>query len=163
MDCWSIGEQEAALDLVVSSLLAQDIPISESARVLLAVTSEVWGRREALEDRTGKCRSISDDDSSVRLLAPADAVSLVGTSFSDQPEWAELLVVLQPGENLQRRAILDLTAGCSPSARFLYQAPEPRDRRYGPPAPTAAGRAPGVACRAQKSARASGVREQNGQ
>ncbi|HSA82461.1 MAG TPA: flagellar cap protein FliD N-terminal domain-containing protein [Geminicoccaceae bacterium] len=64
---------------------------------------------------------------------------------------------------LDNRTILDLTAGCSSSARFLYQAPEPRDRRYGSPTPTVVGRAPGVARRAQESAPASGVREQYGQ
>jgi hypothetical protein len=93
MDFWSIGEQEAALDLVVSDLLSQGIPIREDVRAQLAVTSETWGQREALEDRISQCRSSSDDDLGVRLLAPADAVTQAGTTLSGQPELADLLVV----------------------------------------------------------------------
>jgi hypothetical protein len=93
MDCWSIGEQEGALDLVVSGLLTHDIPISASIRAQLAVTSEMWGRREALEGRIGRCRPRSNDDSTLHVLAPADAVPLTGASLSGRPELADLLVV----------------------------------------------------------------------
>ncbi|MEU2717269.1 hypothetical protein [Streptomyces sp. NPDC007205] len=93
MDCWTIGEQEGALDLVVSGLLARDIPISGIVRAQLVVTSEMWGQREALEERIGRCRSLSDDDSDLRVLVSADAVPLTGASLSDSPELADLLVV----------------------------------------------------------------------
>jgi hypothetical protein len=92
-DFWSIGEQEGALDLLVSGLLAHDIPIRESVRAQLAVTSEMWGQREALEERIGRCRSSSDDDSTIHVLAPADAVPLTGASLSGRPELADLLVI----------------------------------------------------------------------
>ncbi|WP_143668030.1 hypothetical protein [Streptomyces carpinensis] len=92
MDRWSIGEQESALDLAVSALLEHDIPISASIRAQLAVASEMWGQREALEERIGRCRA-DGDVSALRLLALADAVPLTGASVSERPELADLLVV----------------------------------------------------------------------
>lgn len=93
MDYCSIGEQESALDLVVSGLLAQDVPIGEDIRAQLAVTAEEWGQREALEGRIRQCRSTDSDSLSVRLVALADAVTLNGASLSSAPELAGLLVV----------------------------------------------------------------------
>ncbi|MDT3395668.1 hypothetical protein RKE29_03220 [Streptomyces sp. B1866] len=93
MDACSIGEQESALDMVVSGLLAQDIPIGEDVRAQLAVTAEAWGQREALEERISQCRSADSERLSLRLVASADAVPLDGASLSSAPELAGLLVV----------------------------------------------------------------------
>ncbi|MGW4049149.1 hypothetical protein [Streptomyces sp. NPDC004721] len=93
MDSCAIGEQESALDLVVSNLLAQDIPIGEDVRAHLAVTAEEWGQREALEERIWQCRSADSESLSMRLVASADAVPLNGASLSSAPELAGLLVV----------------------------------------------------------------------
>ncbi|WP_369246303.1 hypothetical protein [Streptomyces sp. R41] len=59
----------------------------------MVVTSEMWGQREALEERIGRCRPRSDDDSTLLVLAWADAVPLTAASLSGRPELADLLVV----------------------------------------------------------------------
>jgi hypothetical protein len=92
-DLRSIGEQEAALDLIVSGLLALDIPIREDTRALLAVTAEEWGERTFLEERISQCRSLHPDDSGVRVIATTDAEPLAGSSLTTGPALADLLVV----------------------------------------------------------------------
>ncbi|MFE4600604.1 hypothetical protein ACFRKE_07075 [Kitasatospora indigofera] len=63
-DCWSIGEQEAGLGLLVSGILAHDVPISETVRAQISVLAEIWGEREALTPRILQCRG---DDAPARL------------------------------------------------------------------------------------------------
>ncbi|MDX3763967.1 hypothetical protein ACWDBO_54895 [Streptomyces mirabilis] len=93
MDCWAIGEQEAGLDILVASLLRRETPISDRSRAQLAVTAEVWGQREALEPKIIQCRRHADGDGDVRVIAPADAVSVPGPVIGSQRELAEQLVV----------------------------------------------------------------------
>ncbi|MFE0455372.1 hypothetical protein ACFW2D_29725 [Streptomyces sp. NPDC058914] len=92
-DLRSIGEQEAALGLIVSGLLALNIAIREDTRALLAVTAEEWGEREVLEERISQCRSLHPDDSGVRVIATTDADPLAGPSLTTEPALADLLVV----------------------------------------------------------------------
>src|SRR5690348_3746231 len=80
MEGWSIGEQEGALDHLVSSLLDLDIAIGDGDRARLAVTAEDWGERVALESRILQCPS-RPDGSGVRLVEPVDAEPLPGAAF----------------------------------------------------------------------------------
>ena len=63
-DCWDIGEQEAGLGLLVSGLLAHEVPISETVRAHISVLAEVWGERDSLTPRILRCRG---DDHAPRL------------------------------------------------------------------------------------------------
>lgn len=62
--CWDIGEQEAGLGLLLSGLLAHEVPISETVRAQISVLAEVWGEREALTPQILQCRG---DDGAARL------------------------------------------------------------------------------------------------
>ncbi|MBB4951613.1 hypothetical protein F4556_007148 [Kitasatospora gansuensis] len=54
-DCWSIGEQEAGLGLLVSGILAHQVPISETVRAQISVLAEIWGEGETLTPRILQC------------------------------------------------------------------------------------------------------------
>ncbi|MER5888087.1 hypothetical protein ABT160_30070 [Streptomyces sp. NPDC001941] len=54
-DCWSIGEQEAALAMLVSALADRRIPISETTRAQLSVLAEAWNSRQALTPQILAC------------------------------------------------------------------------------------------------------------
>ncbi|MET7986521.1 hypothetical protein [Streptomyces sp. NPDC005281] len=54
-DCWSIGEQEAGLGVLVSGILAHHALISETVRAEISVLAEAWGEREALTPRILQC------------------------------------------------------------------------------------------------------------
>ncbi|MEV4561495.1 hypothetical protein AB0K51_31555 [Kitasatospora sp. NPDC049285] len=66
-DCWNIGEQEAGLGLLVSELLAHQVPINETVRAQISVLAETWGEREALTPRILQCRG-DDTPTHLRLL-----------------------------------------------------------------------------------------------
>ncbi|MFJ3615204.1 hypothetical protein [Streptomyces hydrogenans] len=55
-DCWSLGEQEAGLGLLVDGLVAHRVPIGEAERARISVLAEGWGEREALAPRILRCR-----------------------------------------------------------------------------------------------------------
>lgn len=57
LDCREIGEQEAALDLLVEGLMAADVAITGEERARIAVTAEEWGVRESVEPVLRRCRS----------------------------------------------------------------------------------------------------------
>lgn len=67
-DCWSLGEQEAALGLLVSGLIASQVPITELVRVRISVLAEGWGEREALTPRLRRCPG-DGGPAPVRLVA----------------------------------------------------------------------------------------------
>ncbi|MFD4371840.1 hypothetical protein [Streptomyces sp. NPDC058486] len=74
-DCWSIGEQEAGLALLVSGLLAHQVPISETVRAEISVIAEGWGERETLTPQLLQCRG-DGKPSRVRLVeAGVEAVA----------------------------------------------------------------------------------------
>ncbi|MFF2021700.1 hypothetical protein ACFVW2_07815 [Streptomyces sp. NPDC058171] len=75
MECWAIGEQEAALDLVVSGLLDLDLPVDEGVRAELAVVAEEWGQRAALGGRIAGVRSAGPGEPDVRLIGDVDTDS----------------------------------------------------------------------------------------
>src|SRR5262245_6589080 len=98
MEGWSIGEQEGALDHLVSSLLDLDIAIGDGDRVRLAVTAEDWGERVALESRILQCPARPDGHADggaagVRLIDQVDAEPLPGSAFGHLGSLEELLVV----------------------------------------------------------------------
>lgn len=55
-DCWDIGEQEAGLGLLVSGILGNQVPISETVRAQISVLAETWGERGALTPQILQCR-----------------------------------------------------------------------------------------------------------
>ncbi|MEV7325911.1 hypothetical protein [Streptomyces sp. NPDC093970] len=61
-DCWDIGEQEAGLGLLVSGVLAHQVPISGTIRAQISVLAESWGQREALTPQILQCRGEVDPD-----------------------------------------------------------------------------------------------------
>lgn len=133
MEGWSIGEQEGALDHLVSSLLDLDIAIGDGDRARLAVTAEDWGERVALESRILQCPS-RPDGSGVRLVEPVDAEPLPGAAFGHLGTLEGLLVVpwiacVRCGRVLGRAHRREPWGGLSyQAAQFvLYQpgAPEP--------------------------------------
>ncbi|MET7641001.1 hypothetical protein [Streptomyces sp. NPDC005438] len=93
MDCWSVGEQESAIALLVSALLAHDLTISGYDRAQLSVLAEMWGQREATEEQLLRCRALPHDDSPLRLLAPTEPLA-PGNGFPGHPaDSPDLLVV----------------------------------------------------------------------
>ncbi|MFE5791175.1 hypothetical protein ACFQ8C_01235 [Streptomyces sp. NPDC056503] len=82
-ECWSIGEQEAALALLVSGLLTHQVRIGESTRARISVLAEGWGEREALTPRLLRCPG-DGEPSPVRLVeAASDVVRGPGDGSAD--------------------------------------------------------------------------------
>lgn len=85
-DCWSIGEQEAGLGLLISGILGYQVPISETDKAQISVLAETWGEREALtpqilqcrdEGRPGPLKLIESDENTVQE-AISEAEDLAG-------------------------------------------------------------------------------------
>jgi hypothetical protein len=83
VECWDIGEQEAALDRLVTVLAEAEVALDGDERARIAVTAEAWGVREAVTPVLRRCRS--RDGGGVRLID--DGEPLVS------PELADLVVV----------------------------------------------------------------------
>jgi hypothetical protein len=83
VECWDIGEQEAALDRLVTALAEAEIALDGDERAQIAVTAEAWGVREAVTPALRRCRS--RDGGGVRLID--DSEPLVS------PEPTDLVVV----------------------------------------------------------------------
>ncbi|ALO10656.1 hypothetical protein AQF52_5062 [Streptomyces venezuelae] len=73
-DCWQIGEQEAGLDLLVTTLLKHRVPISDTTRAEIAVAAEEWGVWGTLAPDLGRCVDGGPGDGSLKLIEQADAV-----------------------------------------------------------------------------------------
>ncbi|MFJ4687637.1 hypothetical protein [Streptomyces sp. NPDC088789] len=93
LDCWSIGEQEAGLGLLVSGLDDESVPISEETRALLSATAEDWGVREALEAGIAGCRPLPGDASPVRLLRAPETAPLPAGAVAGRPDLSALVLV----------------------------------------------------------------------
>jgi hypothetical protein len=82
-DCWDIGEQEAGLGLLVSGLLAHQLPISETARAQISVLAETWGERELLTPRSLQCRG-DGARTRLKLIERADEIMIESSGGADQ-------------------------------------------------------------------------------
>lgn len=71
-ECWTIGEQEAGLGLLVSGILAHGVTISEGVRAQLSVLAEAWGEREAPTPRIRQCRNDGQGACDVTLIEQED-------------------------------------------------------------------------------------------
>jgi len=89
-DCWDIGEQEAGLGLLVSGLLAHQVPVSETVRAQISVLAEVWGERESLTQRILQCRG-DNTPAQLKLIEHADDIVNESAGGAD-PDAANLLV-----------------------------------------------------------------------
>lgn len=87
-ECRSIGEQEAALGLLVSGILTHRRAIGETVRARLSVLAEDWGEREALTPGILRCRT-DGEASAVKLLeadgATLDRAALDGSTVDGAP------------------------------------------------------------------------------
>ncbi|MFJ5711801.1 hypothetical protein [Streptomyces sp. NPDC093105] len=70
-ECWAVGEQEAALGVLVSGLVDHRVPIGETDRARISVLAEGWGEREFLTPRILRCRG-DGEPSPVRLSEHAE-------------------------------------------------------------------------------------------
>ncbi|MER7182683.1 hypothetical protein ABT404_24935 [Streptomyces hyaluromycini] len=91
-DCWTIGEQEAALGLLLSGILSNDVAISETVRAQLSVLAETWGEREALTPRIRQCRGDGQSASAVTLVEQDD-VLVSGDTVQADRSLASLVLV----------------------------------------------------------------------
>ncbi len=90
-DAWSIGEQEAGLDMLVGGLLAHQVVISERTRAEISVTADVWGEREALAPRLLQCRG--DGRPAAVKLIERDGVTISAAAVGVEGELADLVLV----------------------------------------------------------------------
>jgi hypothetical protein len=92
-ECRSIGEQEAALGLLVSGILTHRRAISETVRARLSVLAEDWGEREALTPGILRCRTdgeatavkLLEDDGSTLDGATLDGSTVDGSTVDGAP------------------------------------------------------------------------------
>lgn len=91
-DCWSIGEQETGLGLLVSGILIHGVTISEGVRAQLSVLAEAWGERETLTPRILQCRSDGQPACDVTLIEHEN-VPVAGDAVLAGPALAELVRV----------------------------------------------------------------------
>ncbi|WP_328891909.1 hypothetical protein [Streptomyces sp. NBC_00316] len=89
-DCWDIGEQEAGLGLLVSGLLAHQVPISETVRAQISVLAEVWGERQSLTPRILQCRG-DDEPAQLKLIEHADNI-VNSSAVGGDPDVVNVLV-----------------------------------------------------------------------
>ncbi|MEV0183420.1 hypothetical protein AB0I54_29605 [Streptomyces sp. NPDC050625] len=90
-DCWSIGEQEAGLGLLVSGLLTHQMAISETVRAQIFVLTEAWGEREALAPRILQCRA--DGAAPDVKLIEDDGGTVSGATVQAERSLADLVLV----------------------------------------------------------------------
>jgi hypothetical protein len=76
VECWDIGEQEAALDRLVATLAEAEIALDGDERAQLAVTAEAWGVREAITPTLRRC--LSRDGGGVRLIDDSEPLVSAG-------------------------------------------------------------------------------------
>ncbi|MGI8335793.1 DUF6939 family protein [Actinomadura scrupuli] len=70
-DFWDIGEQEGALETLVSALLDCRVPITGLARARLAALAEQWGTWDVLAGPLASCESAAED-APLRLVERTD-------------------------------------------------------------------------------------------
>ncbi|MFF5895840.1 hypothetical protein ACFY8O_07930 [Streptomyces argenteolus] len=81
LDCRGIGEQEGALQLIVSGLLARGAPLGGTARAEISVLTEAWSVREELGPDLARCAGGPEDRTPpLELIGAADAAPLPGGS-----------------------------------------------------------------------------------
>lgn len=61
LECWDIGEQEAALDNLVRGLLAAGTVVPGADRARIAVLAEQWGHWDSVRPRLAECSAPEDD------------------------------------------------------------------------------------------------------
>ncbi|KPC84997.1 hypothetical protein ADK82_02985 [Streptomyces sp. NRRL S-4] len=77
LECRGIGEQEAALRLIVAGFLGPGAALGETLRAELSVLTEAWGIREELAADLARCAGGPEaEPSTLRLIGTADAVAL---------------------------------------------------------------------------------------
>jgi hypothetical protein len=127
-ECRAIGEQEAALGLLVSGLVTHRRAIDETARAQLSVLAEDWGEREALTPGILRCRA--DGEATVVKLVEDDGTTVDGAMFRAEPGLADLVLVpwivcVRCGRVLMRAHDRESRGGLSYLARqYVITAPE---------------------------------------
>ncbi|GAX58387.1 hypothetical protein SO3561_09960 [Streptomyces olivochromogenes] len=82
-DCWDIGEQEAGLGLLVSGLIAHQLPISETVTAQISVLAEVWGEGESLTPQILQCRG-DDAWTQLKLIEHAGDINIESSGRADR-------------------------------------------------------------------------------
>jgi hypothetical protein len=99
MDFWDIGEQEAALDVLVETLIDCRVPITEQARARISILMEVWGmwNGDSSPGELAACLSADEPDRPWRLVEGTER----GKALEER-----LAVRIEPGHPLHGPALV---------------------------------------------------------
>ncbi|MGW7309271.1 hypothetical protein ACWGI1_27325 [Streptomyces sp. NPDC054835] len=109
VDCWSTGEQEASLELLVGALLRRQVPVGETTRAEIAVVCEAWGMWPLpLAPRLAQCPG-SGSASILQLIENTASVPLAATTIGlgDQLVLVPWIRCTACGQTLARIHILE--------------------------------------------------------